>query len=139
MTEMNLSAKQTQIHRQIRPRGCQGGEGAKGEKVQEGLPRLPRGEKVQEGLMSSLGLADANYYLWTNKVYCAALYTALTVESEEEWKSLLIRMKEESENTGLKLNIKTMIIKIMACSPITSWKIEGEKVEAYDRFSFLGL
>ena len=84
MTEMNLSAKQTQIHRQIRPRGCQGGEGAKGEKVQEGLPRLPRGEKVQEGLMSSLGLADANYYLWTNKVYCAALYTALTVESEEE-------------------------------------------------------
>ena len=48
-------------------------------------------------------------------------------------------MKEESENTDLKLNTKTMIIKIMASSPITSWKIEGEKVEAYDRFSFLGL
>ena len=69
MTEMNLSAKQTQIHRQIRLVVAKWGEGGR-------------------GLMSSLGLADANYYLWTNKVYCAALYTALTVESEEEWKSL---------------------------------------------------
>ena len=71
--------------------------------------------------------------------YCAAPYTTLMVESEEEQKGLLIRMKEESENTVSTLNIKTMIIKIMASSPITSWKIEGGKGEAYDRFSFLGL
>ena len=57
-------------------------------------------------------------------------------ESEEKLKSLLMRMKEESEKTGLKLsNQKT---KIMASSPITSWQIEGEKVEAAVDFLFLG-
>ena len=60
------------------------------------------------------------------------------VESEEEQKGLLIRMKEESENTGLTLNIKTMIVKIMASSPITSWQIDGGKVETVT-FYFLGL
>ena len=47
-------------------------------------------------------------------------------ESEEELKSLLIRVKEESEKVGLKFNIKKS--KIMACYPITSWQIEGQKV-----------
>ena len=51
--------------------------------------------------------------------------TTLTVESEEELKNLLMRLKEESEKTGLKLNIQ--IAKIMAFGPITSWQIVGEK------------
>ena len=57
-------------------------------------------------------------------------------ESEEELKSLLIRVKEESENVGLKLNIQKT--KIMESSPITSWQIEGERVEAVTDFIFLG-
>ena len=57
-------------------------------------------------------------------------------ESEEELKSLLMRVKEESEKSGLKLNIKKT--KVMASSPITSWQIEGEKVEAGTDFLFLG-
>ena len=62
--------------------------------------------------------------------------TTLMAESEEELKSLLMRVKEESEMAGLKLNIqKTMI---MASSPITSWQIEG-KSGSSDRFYFLGL
>ena len=57
-------------------------------------------------------------------------------ESEEELKSLLMRVKEESEKAGLKLNIKNT--KIMAPSPITSRQIEGKKVEAVTDFLFLG-
>ena len=57
-------------------------------------------------------------------------------ESEEELKSLLMKMKEESEKAGLKLNIKKT--KILASSPITSWQIEGEKVEAVTDFLLLG-
>ena len=53
--------------------------------------------------------------------------TTLMAESKEELKNLLRRVKEESEKTGLKLNIKKT--KIMASGPITSWQIEGEKVE----------
>ena len=60
--------------------------------------------------------------------------TTLTAESKEEIKSLLRRVKEESEKSGLKLNIKKT--KIMASSPITSWQIGGEKVR---HFYFLGL
>ena len=56
-------------------------------------------------------------------------------ESEEELKSLLMRVKEESERASLGLNIKT---KIMAPSPITAWQIEGEKVEVVTDFLFLG-
>ena len=59
------------------------------------------------------------------------------VESEEELKSLLMRVKEESEKAGLKLNIKKA--KIMASGPITSWQIEGEKSGSSGRFYFLGL
>ena len=54
--------------------------------------------------------------------------TTLMTESEEELKSLLMRMKEESEKAGLKLNIQKT--KIMASSPITSWLIDGGKLEA---------
>ena len=57
-------------------------------------------------------------------------------ESEEELKSLLIKVKEESENVGLKLNIQKT--KIMASSPITSWQIDGETVEIVADFIFLG-
>ena len=57
-------------------------------------------------------------------------------ESEEELKSLLRKVKEESEKLGLKLNIQKM--KIMASGPITSWEIDGETVEAVADFVFLG-
>ena len=57
-------------------------------------------------------------------------------ESEEELKSLLMRVKEESEKPGLKLNIQKT--KIMASGPITSWQIKGEKAEAVTDFLFLG-
>ena len=52
-------------------------------------------------------------------------YTTLMAESEEEWKSLLMKLNVESEKVGLKLNIQTM--KIMASGPITSWEIDGEQ------------
>ena len=55
-------------------------------------------------------------------------------ESEEELKSLLMKVKEESEKVGLKLNIQKM--KIMASSPITSWEIDGETVETVSDFIF---
>ena len=57
-------------------------------------------------------------------------------ESEEELKSLLMKVKEESEKVGLKLNIQKM--KIMASGPITSWEIDGETVETVSDFIFLG-
>jgi len=62
--------------------------------------------------------------------------TTLTAESEEELKSLLMTVKEESEKVGLKLNIQKT--KIMASGPITSWEIDGETVETVADFLFLG-
>ena len=62
--------------------------------------------------------------------------TTLMAESEEELKSLLRRVKEESEKTGLKLNIQKT--KIMASGPITSWQIEEAKLKAVTVFIFLG-
>ena len=62
--------------------------------------------------------------------------TTLMGESEEELKSLLMKVKEEGEKIGLKINIKKT--KIMALGPITSWQIDGETVET-DRLYFLGL
>ena len=62
--------------------------------------------------------------------------TTLMADSEEELKSLLIKVKKESEKAGLKLNIQKT--KIIASDPITSWQIEGEKVEAVMDFIFLG-
>ena len=57
-------------------------------------------------------------------------------ESEEELKSLLMKVKEESEKLGLKLNIQKT--KIMASSPITSWQIDGETVETVTGFTLVG-
>ena len=62
--------------------------------------------------------------------------TTLMAESEEELKSLLMKVKEESEKVGLKLNIQKT--KVMASSPITSWEIDGETVETVSDFIFLG-
>ena len=62
--------------------------------------------------------------------------TTLMAESKEELKSLLMRVKEESEKLGLKLSVQKT--KIMASGPITSWQIDGEKVETVRDFTFLG-
>ena len=62
--------------------------------------------------------------------------TTLMAKSEEELKNLLMKVKEESEKVGLKLNIQKT--KIMASGPITSWQIEGEAVETVSDFIFLG-
>ena len=63
--------------------------------------------------------------------------TTLMVESEKELKSLLMKVKEESEKVGLMLDIQKS--KIMAFSPITSWEIDGQTVEAVSRLYFFGL
>ena len=62
--------------------------------------------------------------------------TTLMAESEEELKSLLMKVKEESEKVGLKLNIQKT--KIVVSGPITSWEIDGERVETVSEFIFLG-
>ena len=62
--------------------------------------------------------------------------TTLMVESEEELKSLLMKVKVESEKVGLKLNIQKT--KVMASGPITSWDIDGDTVETVSDFIFLG-
>ena len=62
--------------------------------------------------------------------------TTLMAESEEELKSLLMKVKKESEKVALKLNIQKM--KIIASGPITSWQIDGETVETVSDFSFWG-
>ena len=63
--------------------------------------------------------------------------TTLMAESEEELKSLLMKVKEESEKVGLKLNSQKT--KVMPSSPITSWQIDGEIMEIVSDFIFLGL
>ena len=62
--------------------------------------------------------------------------TTVMAKSEEELNSLLMKVKEESEKVGLKLNIKK--VKIMASGPITSWEVDGETVETVVEFKFLG-
>ena len=62
--------------------------------------------------------------------------TTLMAENEEELKNLLMKVKEESENVGLKLHIQRT--KIMASGPITSWQIDGETMETVTDFTFLG-
>ena len=79
-----------------------------------GLDELQAGIKIAGRNIKNLKYADD---------------TILMAESEEELKNFLMRVKEKSEKPGLKLNIKKKKIKIMASSPITSWQIEGEKVE----------
>ena len=70
-----------------------------------------------------------------NNLRCAD-DTTLMAESEEKLKNLMMKVKEESEKVGLKLNIQKM--KIMASSPITSWEIDGVTVETVSDFIFLG-
>ena len=86
-----------------------------------GLDELQAGIKITRRNINNLRYADD---------------TTLMVESKEELKSLLMRVKEESEKVGLKLNIQKT--KIMASGSITSWQIEREKVEAVIDFIFLG-
>ena len=71
------------------------------------------------------------------KIQLYADDTTLMAESEEELKSLLMKVKEESEKFGLKLNIQKT--KIMASGPITSWEIDGETVETVSDLYFWGL
>ena len=86
-----------------------------------GLDESQAGIKIAGRNIKNLGYADD---------------TTLMGESEEELKGLLMCVKEESEKTGLKLNIQKS--KIMASDPITSWQIEGEKIEVMTDFTFLG-
>ena len=89
--------------------------------INTGLEEAQAGIKIAGKNISNLRYADD---------------TTLMVESEEELKSLLMKVKEESEKVGLKLNIQKM--KIMASSPITSWETYGETVETVSDFIFLG-
>ena len=86
-----------------------------------GLEEAQTGIKIARRNISNLRYADD---------------TTLMAESEKELKSLLMKVKEESENVGLRLNIQKT--KIMGSSPITSWQINGETVEN-DRLYFGGL
>ena len=83
------------------------------------LNELPAEIKIAGRIINNLRYADN---------------TTLMAESEEKLKNLLMRVKEESEKAGLKLNIKKT--KIMASGPINSWQIEGGKVEAVTDFLF---
>ena len=84
-----------------------------------GLEEAQAGIKIAERNINNLRYADN---------------TTLMAESEEELKSLSMKVKEESENVGLKLNIQKT--KIMASSPITSWELDGETVETVSGFIF---
>ena len=86
-----------------------------------GLDEAQAGNKIARRNINNLRYADD---------------TTLMAESEEEPKSLLMKVKEESEKVGLKLNIQKT--KIMASAPITSWEIDGETVETVSDFIFLG-
>jgi len=86
-----------------------------------GLDEAQAAIKTAERNINNLGYADD---------------TTLMAESEEELKSLLIKMREESEKAGLKLNIQKT--RIMASGRITSWKIDGEIMETVTDFIFLG-
>ena len=93
----------------------------------EHIIRNPRLEEAQAGIK----IAGRNI---NNLRY--ADVTTLMEESEEELKSLLMKVKVESEKVGLKLNIRKT--KIMASGPITSWEIDGETVKTVSHFIFLG-
>ena len=85
------------------------------------MDKAQAGIKIDRGNINNLRYADD---------------TTLMAESKEELKSLWMKVKEESEKVGLKLNIQKT--KIMASSPITSWEIDGETVETVSDFIFLG-
>ena len=86
-----------------------------------GLDEAQAGSKIARRNINNLRYADD---------------TTLMAESKEELKSLLMKVKEESEKAGLKLNIQKT--KTRASGPITSWQIDGETMEAVTDFSFLG-
>ena len=86
-----------------------------------GLEEAPAGIKIARRNINHLRYADD---------------TTLMAESEEEPKSLLMKVKEECEKVGLKLNIQKT--KIMTSNPIASWQIDGETVETVSDFIFLG-
>ena len=86
-----------------------------------GLDKAQAGIKIVQRNINNLGYADD---------------TTLMAESDEELKSLLMKVEEESEKVGLKLNIQKT--KITASSPITSWQIDAETVETVTDFIFLG-
>ena len=86
-----------------------------------GLDEAQAGNKIARRNINNLRYADD---------------TTLMAESKDELKSLLMKVKEESEKAGLKVNIQKT--KIMASSPITSWQIDGQKVETVTDFIFLG-
>ena len=94
-----------------------------------------------EYIMRNAGLEEAQAGMKTAKRNINNLRSAddttLRAESEEELKSLLMKVKEESEKVGLKLNIQRT--KIMASSPITSWQIDGETMETVAHFIFVAL
>ena len=87
-----------------------------------GLDEAQAGIKIARRNINNLGYADD---------------TTLMAESEEKLRSLLMKVQEESEELGLKLN--TQKTKIMASSPIASWQIDGETVETETHFNFWGL
>ena len=87
-----------------------------------GLDEADTGIKISRRNISNLRYADD---------------TTLKAESKEELKSLLMKVKEEGEKAGQKLNIQKM--EIMAPGPVTAWQIDGEKNENSDRLHFLGL
>ena len=86
-----------------------------------GLEEAQAGIKIARRNINNLRYAD---------------YTTLMAESEEELKSLLMKMKVKSEKVGLNFNIQKM--KIMASGPITSWEVDGETVETVSDFIFWG-
>ena len=86
-----------------------------------GLDKAQAGIKIAGRIINNLRYTDI---------------TTLMAESEEELKSLLMKLEEERENAGLKLNIHEM--KIMASGPITSWQIDGETMETVRDFIFVG-
>ena len=90
--------------------------------INAGLDEAQAGIKIARRNINNLRCADD---------------TTLMAESEEELKSLLMKVKEESEKVGLKLNIQKT--KIMASGPTTSWEIDGETMETCDRLYFGGL
>ena len=90
------------------------------------------GNAGMDGAQVGIEIAERNI---NNLRY--AYDTTLTAETEEELKSLLMKVKEESEKVGLKLNIQKM--KIMSSSPITSWQIDGEIMETVTDFILGGL
>ena len=89
-----------------------------------------------EYIMRNAGLEEAQAEIKIARRYINKLRWGMTSESEEELKSLLMRVKEDSEKVGLKLNIQKT--KIMVSGPITSWEIDGETVETVSDFIFLG-